>query len=70
MTELRECKKVFITCDSNDWNPNCSSFENNEWSMLDYDGEMSHFDRRMNILMQVEEETKDVFGCASFTVEK
>ena len=70
VTELHECDKVFITPDSNDWNPNCLSFENNERSMLDYDGEMSHPERRSNIPMQVEEEAKDVFECANVTAEK
>lgn len=70
VTELHECDKAFNTPDSNDWNPNCLSFEQNERSMLDYDGEMSHPERRSNIPMQVEEESKDVFECKSVTAKK
>ena len=70
VTELHEYDKVFITPDSNDWNPNCLSFEQNERSMLDYDGEMSHPERRSNIPMQVEEETKDVFEYTSVNAKK
>ena len=70
VTELHECDKVFITPDSNDWNLNCLSFEQNERSMLDYDNEMSHTERRSDIPMQVEEEAKDIFECASVTAKK
>ena len=70
VTELHECDKVFITPDSNDWNPNCLSFEQNERSMLDYDSAMSHPERRSEIPMQVEEEAKYVVECASVTAEK
>ena len=33
-SELHECPKLFLTPDSNYWNPHCQSFEKNERSML------------------------------------
>ena len=45
-SELEECQKVFITPDSQDWNPHCQSYDNNERSMLDFEGNMAENDRR------------------------
>ena len=44
--ELYECEKVFISPDFNDWNPHCTSYERNERSMLDFEGNMSEMSRR------------------------
>ena len=43
--ELFECKKLFLTPDSNDWNPHCESFASNERSMLTFRGEISEKSR-------------------------
>ena len=43
--ELYDCRKLFLTPDSNDWNPHCTSFEKNERSMLDFRGEISEKSR-------------------------
>ena len=45
--ELHECDKIVLTPDSNDWNPHCVSFENNERSMINIDGELATNDRRL-----------------------
>lgn len=39
--ELYQYKKLFLTPDQDDWNPHCESYENNERSMLDFQGEMA-----------------------------
>ena len=48
LEELHESVKLFITPDSSDWNPHCLSYERNERSMLDYEGNMSEIRRRSN----------------------
>ena len=40
--ELQSQDKLFITPDQSSWNPYCSSFELNERSMLDYEGEVTN----------------------------
>ena len=68
--ELHNCDKVFITPDSSDWNPNCSSFEMNERAMLDYNGDLNPPERRLNNPMETEDEIKDLFEISSVTVEE
>ena len=38
--QLYSCDKVFITPDSSDWHPHCLSFEQNERSILNFEGEI------------------------------
>jgi len=56
LKELHECEKIFLTPDSNDWNPHCSSYERNERAMLDYEGNMSEPDRRTSHRVVFEDE--------------
>ena len=44
--EIEECQKVFITPDSKDWNPHYQSYNTNERSMLDFEGNMAEKSRR------------------------
>ena len=59
--ELMDCDKLFITPDSADWNPHCESFERNERSMLNYEGEMNDVDRWTSHSMEIEDEAENVF---------
>jgi len=42
--ELHECEKVSLTPDASDWNPHCNSYEQNERSMLDFEGNLSEIE--------------------------
>ena len=44
--ELYICDKLFITPDSSEWHPHCLSFEQNERSMLNSEGEILDETRR------------------------
>ena len=70
ITELYDCDKYFITPDASDWNPNCSSFENNERAMLNYEGDLASPNRRTNLPMEVEDIANDIFEMASVTAEQ
>ena len=63
--ELQDCEKIFITPDNETWNPYCTSFELNERSMLDHNGEMTDPKRRSNFIVDHEREDPDI---ASVTV--
>ena len=45
---LNKCEKVFLTPNASDWNPRCQSYEVNERSMLDFEGNLSEPSRRLN----------------------
>ena len=68
--ELYECDKYFITPDANDWNPHCTSFEENERAMLAFDGQMSSDNRRLNTPMETEIEDPDALEISSVTVKQ
>ena len=57
--ELNECEKVFLTPDASDWNPHCKSYELNERSMLDFEGNLSEPSRRLNHQVVFEDEDDD-----------
>ena len=63
--ELHECEKVFISPDSSDWNPHCKSYERNERSMLDFEGNMSEPSRRTSHRVVFEDEDTDMADLAS-----
>ena len=63
--ELHECEKVFISPDSSDWNPHCKSYERNERSMLDFEGNMSEPSRRTSHKVVFEDEDTDLADLAS-----
>ena len=48
--ELESLDKIFITPDSSWWNPYCRSFELNERSMTQYDGEITPLERQTRLL--------------------
>ena len=55
--ELHECEKLFLNPDSSDWNPYCQSYERDEKSMLQFEGNMHEPYRRS--MHQVVFEGKD-----------
>ena len=57
--ELNECEKVFLTPDVSDWNSHCESYELNERSMLDFEGNLSEPYRRLNHQVVFEDEEYD-----------
>jgi hypothetical protein len=65
--ELYDCDKVFITPDSSDWNPHCTSFELNERAMTNYEGEIEPKSRRLNLLMETEDEANETYELATVT---
>ena len=65
LNELHECNKLFLTPDAEDWNPNCTSYETNERSMLDFRGEMSDKRRRRNDPCIFEEEDDPTIAAVS-----
>ena len=67
--ELHGCDKCFITPDSSDWNPSCTSFENNERAMLTYDGELTSSHRRTSLPMEIEHEADELFEIAAVSLE-
>ncbi len=54
--ELNECEKVFLTPDASDWNHHCKSYERNERSMLDFEGNILEPSRRLNHQVVFEDE--------------
>ena len=40
--ELQSCEKIFITPNRQNWNTYCTSYDLNERSMLNYEGEITH----------------------------
>jgi len=68
-TELYDCDKVFLTPDASDWNPHCLSFERNERSMLNYEGNIVSDDRQLNHQMEIDDEARNIFDTSSVTVE-
>ena len=67
--EIVECDKLFITPDSTEWNPHCESFERNERSMLNYEGELNDEDRWTSHRMEVDNEAEDVFLNCSISID-
>ena len=67
--ELDECDKIFMTPDSSQWNPNCTSFANNESSILDSEGNIAVPRRWLREPMLFEKETsdEDSFDIGAFT---
>ena len=63
--ELHDCDKVFITPDASDWNPNCTSFELNERTMTNFEGELQDPIRRSNIQMNIDDEASEIFELAA-----
>ena len=51
--EIQECKKVFITQDSDDWNPHCEYFDKNENVMTNFEVEMVEDKRNTNYAMEI-----------------
>ena len=49
--ELMHNDKIFLTPDSEDWNPHCTSFSDNESSMINYRGEISNDSHQSSHLM-------------------
>ena len=62
--ELQNCDKIIITPDSEDWNPHCESFEQNERSMLNYEGEMNTDERQSQLQMEIDPDEDDLFELA------
>ena len=62
--ELYECEKLFLTPDSSDWNPHCKSYERNERSMLDFEGNMSEPSRRTSHQVVFEDDDDDMVDLA------
>ena len=58
--ELNECEKVFLNPDSSNWNPHSQSYERNERSILDFEGNLSDPSRRLNNQVVFEEEDNDL----------
>ncbi len=67
--ELKSCDKIFITPDSSHWNPYCSSFEKNEESMLNHEGDISDISRRENHIMEIDENEGYVASISSIEVD-
>ena len=67
--ELHNCNKFFITPDAYDWNPHCSSFEQNERAMTDYEGELNVPKRRSSLPMEVSNMSDEIFGMASLSTD-
>ena len=68
--ELDNCNKMFISPDSRDWNPNCTSFAENEKAMATFDGEIAEPDRQKDLKMILEDETEQVYEMTSVSVYK
>ena len=66
--ELFDKDKIFLTPDSNNWNPHCLSFEQNERTMLNYEGELNEPHRRANKPM-IDDDYEDIFELSSVTVD-
>ena len=61
---------MFITPDSSEWNPHCSSFERNERAMLNYEVEFNNDNHWLNLPMEVDcDDGSDIFEVASVDVE-
>ena len=67
--ELFNCTKLFLTPDSSDWNPHCTSFETNERSMLNFKGEISEKDRWLKD-PQIFDNNEEVPTLSSVTVDQ
>ena len=66
-SELEESDKIFITPDRQSWNPYCTSYQLNERSMLNYEGEITHANRREHHLVDHENEDPQVASISSAT---
>ena len=54
--ELIGCSKIFMSPDSDSWNPYCTSFESNERSMTTWQGDMQLHEQRERKLMLTEDD--------------
>ena len=52
--EVESVDKIFLTPDQTSWNPYCTSFAENERSMLTHNGKISHPTRRENHQMELD----------------
>ena len=68
--ELHHCDKVFITPDASDWNPNCTSFELNERTITNFEGELQEPHRHSNVHMSIEDEASNIFELSSVTIDE
>ena len=57
--EIHECEKLFLNPDSINWNPHYNSYERNEPSMFDFEGNISDPSRRSNDKVVFENENED-----------
>ena len=69
LEELYSCDKLFITPDADDWNPHCDSFEMNERSILNYEGEITDPKNRVRRVMERIELGEEVYINASVEVD-
>ena len=67
--ELYSCDKLFITPDADDWNPHCDSYEMNERSILNYEGEITDPKNRTRRVMGTIDEGEEVYLNASVEVD-
>ena len=68
--ELFECDKLFLTPDASDWNPHCTSFEQNERAMLNYEGEMNDASQRTDLQMNLlDKDSDDALEIAQVSVD-
>ena len=67
-SELEGCDKVFITPDSDSWNPHCESFARNEQSMMDFDGNIAASHRQTRYVMEPEN-IDEPYELSSVTVD-
>ena len=51
--DLQECDKLFITTDSDDWNPHRKSFEKNKNAMNNFEGDIVENERRTDHEMDI-----------------
>ena len=58
--EINYCDKVFITLDSDNWNPQCGSFQKNDNAMTKFEGDIMEYERRADYAMEISDEN-DVF---------
>ena len=66
LKKLYECEKVSLSLNSADWNPYCKSYERNEWSILNFEGNISELSRRISywVIFEVEDTDMAELKCA------
>lgn len=68
--DLQTCDKIFITPDRQHWNPYCTSYEKNERSMINYEGEITTPNRREHHLVDHDREEAHIAAVSSVTYEE